>query len=887
AGAAAPLELPRAQHRASVPSGLAACASPAAPFALPRQAALLRRHSLAVAAPAAAAAFEPASARPWRPSQPALAPVLAQGSLRVDAACDAALASPPQESLLSPAGIGTLRLRDICLQYPFSAVQAATARFDIRRKLGSGSAGTVYRGVMPDGSDVAVKEIDLAALGVDAIAAGFEEEVAILSKFRHPNLVVLMGWACEGSRRFLIYEYLNGGDVQQRLRRCKESPDSAPFSWRERLSAALDAATGLAHIHNARPHAFHRDVKSANILLGDGRAKVADFGLSCVARGRKDNDLLCRFTSGTPGYSCPTYISTGKVTEGSEVFSFGMVLLELLLNLMPAGRVQGNLVYPIRDAVQPDAPGALQRCMGALDPSAGWPYAVSAELASLALACVHPDDARRPLFNEVCRSLRSIQDRPAWAPPAGAAPCPTTPCPAAEQASSPSASVAGQHACAPVAAERPSTASSSEPPACAGPCVPAADSGAVASAAEAAAEGDLEGRPELTLELTHACPSAPAASPRRARALRLRPGALGGGRFAVELGRHCEAVGEWLEEVLPDPTSRRNVSRRACEVSWCAVPPAAGVAAEGAAVWLTAVGAGLLAVDGTVVHRGASAELRQGSQLQFLFQRPNGELGVTVAVALSWRWRRSAERPPPPEASGDSRGSSTSQPPPPPVAGAAGGAAQGSSRWGAWPSAAPGAREPPARLSTPRAGTADADGPLDEGTPRQPTPRLGPALGEPEAPAQARRARFLDASPAAWAPQAPWQAARPRSPSLPRACPSGGLAGAACGDEWALSCAFAAGLAREEALALHPSQRVLGLTLPLGGSGSVVGRQHQLSLFEALLAGRRTLLSLVSRSHVRLDRATEHSVRATNLSQNVLLVNEAVVLGCGEAAELQ
>lgn len=302
------------------------------------------------------------------------------------------------------------KLRHICLEYPYGLLEAATSGFHVSRKLGSGTAGTVYRGEMPDGSDVAVKVIDLAALGDDALVAGFEDEIAVLSKFRHPHLVVLIGWARQDTRRFLIYEYLGGGDVQQRLRMCIEQ-SAISFPWWERLDIALDAATGLAHLHNARPHAFHRDVKTANILLGNSHAKMADFGLSCVAKSRGDRDVTCRYPSGTPGYTCPTYIRTGKVTEGSEVFSFGMVLLELLLNQLPAGMHAGNIVYPINDAVRPGLPGAVQRCVQSLDVTAQWSTRVAAEVAALALSCIDAKDPARPCFNDICRCLRSIRER--------------------------------------------------------------------------------------------------------------------------------------------------------------------------------------------------------------------------------------------------------------------------------------------------------------------------------------------------------------------------------------------------------------------------------------------------------------------------------------------
>eukprot|EP00435_Cladocopium_sp_Y103_P003231 s2389_g1.t1 len=132
--------------------------------------------------------------------------------------------------------------------------------------------------------------------------------------------------------RSLIYEFLAGGDVSKRLQRSRQQLE--PFRWNARLSAAVDAACGLSHLHNVTPRAFHRDIKGPNILLDkNGTAKMADFGLSCVSEGAQHK---VKQASGTVGYACPEYIRTGIITEGSEVHSFGMVVLELLTGAPPA-----------------------------------------------------------------------------------------------------------------------------------------------------------------------------------------------------------------------------------------------------------------------------------------------------------------------------------------------------------------------------------------------------------------------------------------------------------------------------------------------------------------------------------------------------------------------
>eukprot|EP00927_Polykrikos_kofoidii_P071275 TRINITY_DN67569_c0_g1_i1.p1 TRINITY_DN67569_c0_g1~~TRINITY_DN67569_c0_g1_i1.p1 ORF type:complete len:392 (-),score=46.93 TRINITY_DN67569_c0_g1_i1:94-1269(-) len=299
------------------------------------------------------------------------------------------------------------QLTEISLEYPYADLAKATNNFDRKQQLGSGAAGTVYRGVLAGGTEVAVKVLrDQGGL------EGFEEEVRFLSRFRHPNVVTLFGWGQKQSEKLLIYEVLDGGDLFVKLKK-SQGKDPRPFTWAHRLPVALDAARGLSHMVNSTPMAFHRDIKSANILLdSNGTAKIADFGLAGLvdesqSGGRRQ--LSVRHISGTPGYACPIYSQTGRVTEQSEVYSFGIVLLELLLNQPPClmGR-EGDLVYPILQVVQPAAPGAHARLMANLDPGADWPRRVVEDFGDLALACVDMKPERRPSFENIVRTLHRL-----------------------------------------------------------------------------------------------------------------------------------------------------------------------------------------------------------------------------------------------------------------------------------------------------------------------------------------------------------------------------------------------------------------------------------------------------------------------------------------------
>lgn len=532
----------------------------------------------------------------------------------------------------SPSETITIQLRHVCLEYSYKQLETATDGFHESRRLGSGSAGSVYRAELPDGSFGAVKCIDLQALGDSAVVAGFEDEVMILSKFRHPNLVVLMGWAKEGNKRFLLYEFLSGGDLAGRLQKSKSN--RLPFMWHERLAVLRDAATGLAHLQNATPRAFHRDIKSPNILLGQSGAKMADFGLSCVAKTRTCAAVDCEFKSGTPGYACPIYLWTGKATAGSEAFSFGMVVLETLTNLMPAGMVGEEVKYPIQDALQPQSPGFTERAVAHADSAAGWPPPVAAALATMAFDCINSDEAARPSFNDICHKLRALQNQyppscvlgapPGWPGVHGGAamqpphfaprqgmPVPAmtgwSPLgqPAGQQFPPLPTGLSGLSGFSNPAMVQLATTGSGIPPPPGGPIAPPLA--------------------EVALEITQVrC--APLSSIRpELRMLPLQPSINADGKRVARFGRVHQP--HWFEAVVLDSSDWSCISRDACELSW------GGANLASSRVKLCVLGSGVLLVDDAVVPRGGSVEIGPGTRICLAKQLPQGlEPIISLAV---------------------------------------------------------------------------------------------------------------------------------------------------------------------------------------------------------------------------------------------------------------
>ncbi|KAF7828719.1 putative serine/threonine-protein kinase [Senna tora] len=290
--------------------------------------------------------------------------------------------------------------------YTLRELEDATNGFADENVIGEGGYGIVYHGILKDNTNVAVKNL-LNNRG--QAEKEFKVEVEAIGRVRHKNLVRLLGYCAEGAHRMLVYEYVDNGNLEQWLH--GDVGPCSPLTWEIRMNIILGTAKGLTYLHEGlEPKVVHRDIKSSNILIDkQWNSKVSDFGLAKLL-GSESSYITTR-VMGTFGYVAPEYASTGMLNERSDVYSFGILIMEIITGRNPVDYSRPpeevNLVDWLKKMV------SNRNAVGVLDPKLPEkPTSRALKRALLvALRCTDPNAQKRPKMGHVIHMLEA-EDSP-------------------------------------------------------------------------------------------------------------------------------------------------------------------------------------------------------------------------------------------------------------------------------------------------------------------------------------------------------------------------------------------------------------------------------------------------------------------------------------------
>lgn len=301
-------------------------------------------------------------------------------------------------------------------EFTFADLKSTTKNFKSDTLLGEGGFGKVYKGWIDErtyapsksgsGMVVAIKKLNPESM------QGFQEwqsEVNFLGRLSHPNLVKLLGYCWEDKELLLVYEFMQKGSLENHLFR--KNPNIEPLSWDIRLNIAIGAARGLTFLHTSDKKVIYRDFKASNILLdGNYNAKISDFGLAKLGPSGGDSHVSTR-VMGTYGYAAPEYIATGHLYVKSDVYGFGVVLLEMLSGqrAFDTKRLTGqqNLI----EWLKPLLSQKKKLKTSVMDARIEGQYSSKAmfQAAQLTLKCLEADPKNRPSMKEVVEVLEQIE----------------------------------------------------------------------------------------------------------------------------------------------------------------------------------------------------------------------------------------------------------------------------------------------------------------------------------------------------------------------------------------------------------------------------------------------------------------------------------------------
>ncbi|KAF6173371.1 hypothetical protein GIB67_027066 [Kingdonia uniflora] len=294
-------------------------------------------------------------------------------------------------------------LRGLDLQtgsFSLRQIKAATHNFDPENKIGEGGFGPVYKGLLSDGTIIAVKQLSSKSKQGNR---EFVNEIGMISALQHPNLVKLYGCCIEGNQLLLVYEYLENNSLARALFGPEEF--QIKLDWRTRHKICVGIARGLTYLHEeSRLKIVHRDIKATNVLLDkDLHPKISDFGLAKL--NEEDNTHISTRIAGTIGYMAPEYATRGYLTDKADVYSFGIVALEIVSGRSNSNyRPKEEFVYLLDCAMVLQQNGNL---MELVDPRLGSDYKKEEVLGMLniALACTNASSTLRPTMSSVVSML--------------------------------------------------------------------------------------------------------------------------------------------------------------------------------------------------------------------------------------------------------------------------------------------------------------------------------------------------------------------------------------------------------------------------------------------------------------------------------------------------
>ncbi|KAH9622118.1 hypothetical protein KSS87_013096 [Heliosperma pusillum] len=299
--------------------------------------------------------------------------------------------------------------------FSFNELKTATRNFRPDSVLGEGGFGAVFKGWIDEhsltptrpgtGMVIAVKRLNQEG------PQGHREwltEINYLGQLRHPNLVRLIGYCLEDEHRLLVYEFMPRGSMENHLFR--RSAHFQPLSWTLRMKIALGAAKGIAFLHSDEARVIYRDLKTSNILLDvQYNAKLSDFGLARDGPSGDKSHVSTR-VMGTHGYAAPEYVATGHLTTKSDIYSFGVVLLELLSGRRVLDKNRPSGEQKLVEWAKPCL-GNKRKIFRVLDPRIEGQYTVdnALKVANLALKCISIEPRLRPNITEVVKQLEMLQ----------------------------------------------------------------------------------------------------------------------------------------------------------------------------------------------------------------------------------------------------------------------------------------------------------------------------------------------------------------------------------------------------------------------------------------------------------------------------------------------